>query len=462
VRRTVIDIIDRGLAVGSRPTDDAQTRLRKRSLLLFVWTITLLAPPWVIVYLALDRPLSAAIPLGYEVFSVLSIAVIARRGWSDLFRRSQILLILMLPALLQWSLGGFVYGSAVIIWAFTAAVGALVFGSRRQALLTFGAFVALVLVSGMLDARLMEAAEPLPAVVIRTFFVLNVLAVGLVAFGGFLYFIHQRDQALADLRSALHDLDVERARSEGLLRNILPDGVADRLKDGHQIVADRYEAVTVVFADIVGLAPMAARLPPDEVVGLLDGVFSELDVLAESFGLLRIKTMGDAYMAAAGVPDPLPAADGAKAAASMALALVAGLRASFPDVQVRVGIHTGPAGGWCHRSPYLRVRPLGRCGQRRQPHGVARLARQHPGLGRDLRAHPRRVSLPEPRTYRHQGPRSDGYVPARSRRPIPPELAPTPSERTTIPPELAPTHSASRSPRPCGPPANERSADFAA
>lgn len=343
MKRGTVGLIGRVLAVGSLPTDDDETRLRKRGLMLTVWAIVLLGSPWGIVYLALGRPLSAAIPGAYVVASLAGIAIIARRGWTDHFRTSQIMLILFLPALLQWSLGGFIYGSAVIVWAFAGAMSAFIFASRRQATLAFGLFVALVLISGVLDARLMEAAEPLAAPVIRLFFVMNIVAVGIVAAAGFFYFTHQRDADQAELRTALAALDAERARSDGLLRNILPDSVADRLKDGHQIVADRYEAVTVVFADIVGFAPMAARLPPDDVVSLLDGVFSDLDALAETHGLLRIKTMGDAYMAAAGVPDPLPPEEGAKAAAAMALALVSRLGASFPDVEVRVGMHTGPA-----------------------------------------------------------------------------------------------------------------------
>ena len=206
----------------------------------------------------------------------------------------------------------------------------------------FGVFIALILLSGIFDARLTAAADPLPAAVIRTFFVLNVAAVSLITFATLLWFIHERDRAKAATSAALDEVAVERARSDDLLRRILPDAVAARLKDGERVIADRYEAVTVVFADIVGFTPMAAGLPPSELVGLLDGIFSEMDEVTADHGLVRIKTIGDAYMAVAGAPDPMPAQDGAQAAAGASLAMLERIDARYPDVRLRIGMHTGP------------------------------------------------------------------------------------------------------------------------
>ena len=107
-------------------------------------------------------------------------------------------------------------------------------------------------------------------------------------------------------------------------------------------MADRYEAVTVLFADIVAFTPLAAEMAAEEVVGLLDRVYGGLDELATEHGLVRIKTMGDAYMAAAGVPETMPAADGALAAAAMARAMLERITIDVPNVKVRVGLHTGP------------------------------------------------------------------------------------------------------------------------
>jgi adenylate cyclase len=332
----------RAISVGVLASDGAEVRLRKSGLLLTVWSITVLANVWVLVYLALGRPVSAAIPLAYQVVSLLSIAWIARFGWTAWFRASQLIIMLLLPALLMWSLGGFTSGSAVIIWSFLAPMGALVFSTKRQATIVMGAFAALVLISGILDPWLSTHVEPLPQSIIGLFYVLNIVAVGSVAFGGTVYFVHLRDQAQAQLAQVNRALDVERARSDSLLRNILPDAVAERLKNG-EAVSDRYEAVTVVFADIVGFTPMAADLPAEELVSVLGRIYGALDDLVAEHGLVRIKTIGDAYMAAAGVPDVMPPQDGAMAAARMALAMFEQIALEAPGVRVRVGMHTGPA-----------------------------------------------------------------------------------------------------------------------
>jgi class 3 adenylate cyclase len=144
-------------------------------------------------------------------------------------------------------------------------------------------------------------------------------------------------------------LDRERARGDHLLRNILPETIIDKLKardprigTGH--IAQRYGDVTVLFADLVGFTEQAARTDPGEVVAALDDVFSRFDQLADRFGLEKIKTIGDAYMAAAGVPEPRP--DHAAAAAEMALegrVAVSALRwPSGAPVGVRIGIACGP------------------------------------------------------------------------------------------------------------------------
>ena len=110
-------------------------------------------------------------------------------------------------------------------------------------------------------------------------------------------FAHQRNAALTALRA-------EQEKSEALLLNILPRPIAERLKAAAQTIADDFAAASILFADVVGFTPLAQRLPPAEMVGILDRLFSRFDVLVERHGLEKIKTIGDCYMAAAGVPDP--------------------------------------------------------------------------------------------------------------------------------------------------------------
>jgi class 3 adenylate cyclase len=134
------------------------------------------------------------------------------------------------------------------------------------------------------------------------------------------------------------------AKSERLLLNILPGVIAERLKESAQPIADRLESVTVLFADICGFTPLSESLSPEGLVHLLNQIFSEFDALAERHGLEKIKTIGDAYMAAAGLPSPRP--DHAAAVARMALDMVAvmeGFQApNGRKVQMRIGIHSGP------------------------------------------------------------------------------------------------------------------------
>jgi len=139
-------------------------------------------------------------------------------------------------------------------------------------------------------------------------------------------------------------LDAERAKSERLLHNVLPAAIAARLRDGEDMIADGLEEVTILFADLVGFTQLAAGRSATEVVAVLSRLFSELDELAHRHGLEKIKTIGDAYMAAAGVPSPR--ADHADAAAAMALDAVdvVGRVARELDtpLQVRIGLHSGP------------------------------------------------------------------------------------------------------------------------
>ena len=134
------------------------------------------------------------------------------------------------------------------------------------------------------------------------------------------------------------------ARAERLLLNTLPRPIALRLQAGEERIAERFDAVTVLFADLVGFTPMSARSPPEAVVELLGAVFTEFDALSDRFGLEKIKTIGDAYMVVGGVPTPRP--DHLEAIADMALELlgaVARVNAALgTDLAVRVGLHSGP------------------------------------------------------------------------------------------------------------------------
>ena len=131
--------------------------------------------------------------------------------------------------------------------------------------------------------------------------------------------------------------------SERLLLNILPKPIATRLKHGEKTIADSFDNVTVLFADIVGFTQLSARTTPQELVEMLDAIFSDFDALAEKFGLEKIKTIGDCYMIVGGIPTPR--ADHALAVCRMALEMRDAVRrlsdAAGANLQIRIGVHTG-------------------------------------------------------------------------------------------------------------------------
>ncbi len=156
----------------------------------------------------------------------------------------------------------------------------------------------------------------------------------------------QNQQLQAEIQERKHaelELRKQRQRSEELLTNVLPFQIAQRLKEQEQSIADQFDAVTILFADIVDFSTVAAQLTPCELVRLLNKIFSRFDELAALYGLEKIKTIGDAYMVAAGVPTARP--DHARAIAQMALDMQATVgEFKRPDGQVfqlRIGINSG-------------------------------------------------------------------------------------------------------------------------
>lgn len=158
------------------------------------------------------------------------------------------------------------------------------------------------------------------------------LSIGVIA----LYFKRVVDSAEAEMRAA-------NERSEQLLLNILPEEIADRLKAGETGIADRYELATVLFADVVDFTPMSASMSADDLVSLLDEIFHLLDELVDALGLEKIKTVGDEYMVAAGVPEAR--SDHAQAMAELALRIrdaVESRHFGGHRIRFRMGVHSGP------------------------------------------------------------------------------------------------------------------------
>ena len=327
---TVFGLVRRLAFIGVDHADTDATRAQKAALTLATALITILSVVWVGTYWILGLRQAAAIPLAYQVASVASIVVFARTRSYRFFRFSQALMMTLLPFLLQWTLGGYVASSAVSLWALVAAIGTLFFFTSDESIPWFVAFVGLTVLSGLLERTLSQNPAVLADSIRVVFFVLNVVGVSLTAYVLLQYAVRARDEAFA--------------RSEGLLLNVLPKTIAERLKRGSGVIAQAHAEVTVLFADVVDFTPFTARTEPARVVGVLDEIFSAFDALAERQGLEKIKTIGDAYMVAAGLPEPR--ADHAAAMAEMAFDMQSEfgrLSESLGlDLAIRIGMDSGP------------------------------------------------------------------------------------------------------------------------
>src|ERR671935_2627675 len=315
--------------VGADPHDDEDLRARKALLVLISVLILPVAALWGGLYLGFGSPVGV-VPLVY--FGVLfgSIVVFSRtRDFPWLLRVGQVD-ILLAPTLSMIPLGGFLDSGGVGLWGILAPLGALVFSDVRSAARWYGAYLVVFLGSGVAGELLGGVSPAVPGWFTSTMLAANVAVGGTIVFTLLAVFARQRRDA--------------QARADNLLLNILPRSIADRLKAETRTIADQFSSASILFADVVDFTPLAERLPPAEVVGVLDHLFSHFDVLAEHYGLEKIKTIGDCYMVAAGVPSPRP--DHARALALMALDMQAAMRSvdevGHLGLALRIGINSGP------------------------------------------------------------------------------------------------------------------------
>ena len=166
----------------------------------------------------------------------------------------------------------------------------------------------------------------------------------------------ERNAAFAQLEQSLAELGREREKSDRLLHNIFPATIAERLKNGEATIAESFSDVTVLFADLSGFTEFSEHVDPQQVVGLLDEIFSTFDHLAHAHGVEKIKTIGDAYMAVSGLPVPRP--DHAEAMAVMAIGMQEAFRGVMRNrglaLELRIGMHSGPvAAGVIGRQKFI-------------------------------------------------------------------------------------------------------------
>jgi adenylate cyclase len=313
--------------IGTAAADTNEVALQKRLAVALCAGTLPLTTLWSVIYLLVDAPGAAVAPVFYTVFTLANTALFAWTRNLEFYRFTQLLVILILPWLVTIALGGFQQSSVVIVWAALCPLGSLLLEEPRRTLRWLVGFVALLPITALLQPHLTPAH--LPDTFVTWFFVLNLGTVIAVVFGLLHYFVRRRD--------------FFQKSSEMLLLNILPKEISEALKTEPRAIAAHYDEASILFADIVGFTPMAATMLPLTLVDLLNEVFECFDDLVDKYELEKIKTIGDCYMVAAGVPRQR--VDHAEALINFALDMQAeigkrtfgGRRLAF-----RIGINSGP------------------------------------------------------------------------------------------------------------------------
>jgi adenylate cyclase len=323
--------VDRVLSIGADPRDTADERFRKRLLVGIALLILPIGFVWGCVYWAIGERAVALTPWAYVTGSAISLAVFARSRDFAFLRTAQLVLILVAPASGAVMLGGLDESSSVVVWSLLAPLGAVAFDRPNRAWPWFAAFVATIVLALALAEVVRPDAADLPEAFVRTFDVLNIVGVSFVAMLLLVTFARGRETA--------------QARVEALLLNVLPADIAQRLQSDPNSIADHFDDASILFADVVDFTPLAGRLDARAVVDLLDRLFTSFDELVDRHDVEKIKTIGDCYMVAAGVPRKRP--DHAHALAGLALEMRECAKTCLPegaehDLRLRIGISSGP------------------------------------------------------------------------------------------------------------------------
>ena len=318
------------------PDDTPQTQLRK--------TIVMLAAIFGIMmnlttsasYYLLDQVAVSIILLIYTLFIAVTV------GWYTVFRRGlmSILLANMLANLIvafstTVAAGGIVASGGNILWGLIVPVLMLLVNGINSAIRWFTLYIVFFLLAILHSVWFPSQSLP-PVPIITASIAVNFLGISTFVFGSLIYFVYQRDEAYQLLQ-------IEQGKTEALLRNVLPDEIATILKDENRTIADHFDEASVLFADIADFTPLSAELGAVELVNLLNETFTAFDALVAHYDLEKIKTIGDCYMVAAGVP--VPRADHALVLAQLALDmrdLVAAQMFNGRYLQFRIGINSGP------------------------------------------------------------------------------------------------------------------------
>lgn len=329
-------VVTRLSSFGALPQDSEAMRMEKGLLVLGNLAAAVVQGLFALIYGWLGIWTGVWMVFGFACAFLANLVVFRfTRTSRGLFRRA-LVTVLVSVTWGQWLLGGYPPAQSLAIWAMMVPLVAATLGTPREAWLWLLAYFCVTIPAAYFHADPPAVLMTLPAWMGSTFFVVN--ACGMATFGFLIFY-----QIVIQRQYAMDALSAEHARSESLLLNILPGPIAERLKAAPGTIAERFESVTILFADIVGFTTLSAQVSPEKLVAMLDDIFSDFDALAQELRLEKIKTIGDAYMVVGGLPERRP--DHADAVAAMAIGMLRVIerhakRLDLP-LNIRIGMHSG-------------------------------------------------------------------------------------------------------------------------
>ncbi len=332
-------LIEKIQTIGADEGDGETERLHKRMFVSAIFLVMIATTLWGIIYIVFHEPVAGAASISYAIFTLISLLIIQQTHQVRFLIYCQLAIGMVLPFFHTFVLGGFAASSVVAVWSLMSPLAAIFYLKPKQALACWAVYL-LLLVAVALLQPFVSLGNHLPQALVTVFFVLNIGSVTSIALAMLNTFKQQRNEAYRLLR-------IEQEKGENLLLNILPKEIAAILKNESRTIADSFEGASILFADLVGFTPLSAKLAPVEMVNLLNQIFSYFDGLVEKYDLEKIRTIGDNYMVASGVPRARP--DHASALARMAVEMRDYICTLTPvdgrNIQFRIGINSGPVVG---------------------------------------------------------------------------------------------------------------------
>ncbi len=320
-----------GESFAFHPDDTAELRSEKFAIFLVSVSCCIAGCIWSAMYFwVFGFGLTAMMPLSFVFIVGLSLLISHLVGNHLIAAYAQIVCIIYITALIQWSIGGIFDSGFVIAWAFCGPITALMYFSIRESAAWFLLYLLNIAITVAFDDYFSAGREVVSETTKTLFFVMNLSISSAVVFLFAGFFV----------RSTL----MEREEANRLLLNILPEKTARALKSQEGIIAEKHENVSILFADIVEFTRYSSTKQPEEIVTKLNDIFSHFDALVEDHGLEKIKTIGDAYMVVGGLTDS--SSDHLRQIANLALAMMISIetfeRETGISFSLRIGIHCGP------------------------------------------------------------------------------------------------------------------------